>query len=104
MRDLRPPASPPWARDHARIAILTVTVLAVGSLLVAALVMLQSVPGVAATASASTSHSRGTDAFYRPPSPLAKGARGTIIRWRVGCDYPLAGGVDAAPAKAWNVL
>ncbi|HET9093037.1 MAG TPA: lipase family protein [Acidimicrobiales bacterium] len=104
MRDLRPPTSPAWARDHARLAILAVTVLAVGSLLLAGLVMLGSVPGVAATASAATSGSCGTDAFYRPPSPLPKGAPGTIIRWRVGCDYLLAGGEVAAPAKVWNVL
>jgi hypothetical protein len=61
-----------------------------------------SVP-TAGAAAAAADVSCGSNSFYRPPSPLPAGAPGSIIRWRVGCDYLAPGGV-AAPAKVWNVL
>lgn len=100
---------PALEKDWSLTAIVAISILAVVALLVALLVMLGSIPGVAQRAGAATTSSSatssascGSNSFYRPPSPLPKGPAGSIIAWRVGCDY-LSSGV-AAPAKAWNVL
>ncbi|MHB1987251.1 MAG: lipase family protein [Acidimicrobiales bacterium] len=52
----------------------------------------------------STTPACGSDAFYRPPSPLGKGQPGSIIRSRAGCDYLDPTTKLRAPAKVWNVL
>jgi pimeloyl-ACP methyl ester carboxylesterase len=74
------------------VALVTATAFSVGL-----------APGRVPAAGAAADASCGSNSFYHPPSPLPAGAPGSIIRWRVGCDYLAPGGV-AAPAKVWNVL